>query len=172
VRGTGETRAIAGALLAAVDGDPLSGSDAHLVVSRGEPAGWRFPVRDGALLGRGRHADVVLADPAASRCHARLLLSGRRLALEELGSKNGLTVNGRPARGRKVALRHGDRIAVGETILVVERASRRAEGESKPAPPPPTTRISHEKVSMGLPSSSVHPSGSRGFSARAGRRGG
>jgi predicted component of type VI protein secretion system len=147
---SGDTRAIAGALLAKLDGDPLPGAGAHLLVSHGEPAGWRFPVRDGALLGRGKRADVALADPAASRCHARLLVSARRLALEDLGSKNGLTVNGRATSGKTVTLRHGDRIAIGETTLIVERDAgypsarsdrARADGSTAPAvprPPPPT----------------------------------
>jgi pSer/pThr/pTyr-binding forkhead associated (FHA) protein len=125
-----------------VDGDPSARPGARLVVSQGERVGWRFPVSDGALLGRGERADVPLTDPAASRRHARLLVSGRRLALEDLGSKNGLAVNGRPANGKAVPLRHGDRIAIGETILIVEQDGGGAPGvapvspKAAPAPPP------------------------------------
>ncbi len=132
---------LAGALLAAVNHGSVAPGGPQLLVFRGEPAGRRFPVRDGALLGRGRTADVLVVDLGASRRHARLRVRGSRIAVEDLGSKNGLTVNGRTAAHRPVALRHGDRIAIGETILLVED-----EGH----PPGPGTAWSAPQALAGL----------------------
>jgi len=48
---------------------------------------------DDALVGRDRSCGIVLAHPAVSRRHARFLLSGGQLALEDLKSANGTFVN-------------------------------------------------------------------------------
>jgi FHA domain-containing protein len=75
---------------------------------------------DGRLLtiGRARDNGLVLTDSRASRHHARL--QGRRgtLVLTDLGSTNGSRVNG--VSVDEVVLGEGDRIEIGDTILVVE----------------------------------------------------
>jgi FHA domain-containing protein len=75
---------------------------------------------DGRPLTIGRAPDngLVLFDGRVSRHHARLY--GRRgaLLLADLGSTNGSWVNDR--RVEEMALGEGDRIRVGDTILVVE----------------------------------------------------
>jgi Protein of unknown function (DUF3662)/Inner membrane component of T3SS, cytoplasmic domain len=75
---------------------------------------------DGRPLTIGRAPDngLVLFDGRVSRHHARLY--GRRgaLLLADLGSTNGSWVNDR--RIEEMALGEGDRIRVGDTILVVE----------------------------------------------------
>jgi hypothetical protein len=75
---------------------------------------------DGRPLTIGRAPDngLVLFDGRVSRHHARLY--GRRgaLLLADLGSTNGSWVNDR--RVEEMALGEGDRIRVGDTVLVVE----------------------------------------------------
>ncbi len=115
------TRAAAGALLrAAAAGDgPVTG--AHLVVLGGPAAGTRFALGPEQTLGRGRAATIVLPDPSASRVHVRLrLLANGAVQLEDLGSKNGVRVNGVRVDRRPVALRPGDEIVIGETALALE----------------------------------------------------
>jgi len=81
------------------------------------------PARDVALDGRpltiGRATDVelVLADPLASRRHARLSTRGGRLVLSDRGSTNGTRVNGQSIREAVVG--PGDRIEVGATRLEI-----------------------------------------------------
>jgi hypothetical protein len=81
------------------------------------------PARDVALDGRpltiGRATDVelVLADPMASRRHARLSTRGGRLVLSDLGSTNGTRVNGQLIREAVVG--PGDQIDVGATRLEI-----------------------------------------------------
>jgi hypothetical protein len=85
------------------------------------------PVRDVPLdgrpltIGRAADEDVVLADPLASRRHARLSPRGGRLILADLGSTNGTRVNGEAIRESVVG--PGDRIEIGATRLeiVVDR---------------------------------------------------
>jgi hypothetical protein len=77
-------------------------------------------VVDGRPLTIGRAPDngLVLADGRASRHHARLY--GRRgaLLIADLGSTNGSWVNDR--RVDEMPLGEGDRIRIGDTVLVVE----------------------------------------------------
>ena len=76
----------------------------------------------GATLGRSRDCDITLNDPNVSRRHAEIRPDGRGgWVVEDLGSTNGVKVNGRPARGA-TALEPGDRIALGtaDVRFVVE----------------------------------------------------
>ena len=75
---------------------------------------------DGSSLtiGRGPDNDLVLADGRVSRHHARV--TGRRgtLVYTDLGSTNGSRVNGAPVG--ELVLGAGDRIELGDSVLVVE----------------------------------------------------
>ena len=96
------------------------------VSAPGRPA--RDVVLDGRWLtiGRATDAELVLADPLASRRHARLSWRGGRLVLADLGSTNGTRVNGEHVREAVVG--PGDRIEIGATRLeiVVAGAPREA----------------------------------------------
>ncbi len=75
----------------------------------------------GLSLGRDPRSDVVLEDAMVSRAHARVLYDSRGLLLEDLGSRNGVYVNGR--RGAAVeALRAGDVLTIGKQVLNVLEA--------------------------------------------------
>ncbi|MFN2488946.1 MAG: FhaA domain-containing protein [Actinomycetota bacterium] len=69
-------------------------------------------------IGRQSTNDVVLSDPNVSRRHAELRRNGDRWVLVDLGSTNGSTVNGKPAREQE--LDHGDRLSFGTSELVFE----------------------------------------------------
>jgi hypothetical protein len=77
---------------------------------------------DGSALTIGRAADndLVLADSRVSRHHARI--AGRRgtLVYADLGSTNGSRVNG--VQVGELVLGAGDRIELGDTVIVVEVA--------------------------------------------------
>jgi FhaA, N-terminal domain/FHA domain len=75
---------------------------------------------DGSPLDLGRSADnrLVLADPRVSRRHGRLQARRGTLVYIDLGSTNGSRVNG--IRVDEIALGMGDRVQVGDTVLVVE----------------------------------------------------
>ncbi|HEY6098719.1 MAG TPA: FHA domain-containing protein [Anaeromyxobacter sp.] len=124
----GATRIAAAALLrdAAAGEKPIGGP--RLVVLTGPAAGERHALGAEQTLGRGRAATVRIADPQASRVHARVRLGPGGATIEDLRSKNGLRLNGVRVDRRPWPLRAGDEIALGETVLVLE--------DPAPAPPP------------------------------------
>ncbi|MEK6274408.1 MAG: DUF3662 and FHA domain-containing protein [Actinomycetota bacterium] len=74
-----------------------------------------------AVIGRSKDCDIRLADPNVSRRHAELRQEGTAYWILDLGSTNGLTVNGR--RQKRAKLEHDDRITIGSTDLVFRRGS-------------------------------------------------
>jgi FhaA, N-terminal domain/FHA domain len=75
----------------------------------------------GATLGRSRDCDVVLEDSSVSRRHAELRPHGSEWTIEDLGSTNGVRVNGLTVHGPQ-RLRSGDRIEMGSTEMLFEVA--------------------------------------------------
>ena len=70
------------------------------------------------VLGRSRDADIVLDDPNISRRHAELRSDDGRWTIADLGSTNGVKVNGR--RVERAELEPGDDIVLGTTELTFE----------------------------------------------------
>jgi len=70
------------------------------------------------VVGRSREADIVLADPNVSRRHAELRCDEGGWHVVDLGSTNGIKVNGR--RVDQAGLSPGDQITIGVTDLTFE----------------------------------------------------
>lgn len=117
-----DTRALALQLLRdALDpaGDRLP--PPQLMVLNGPSEGAVFalpPAPSSMVLGRGETCDLQLPDADASREHATLTRDHRGVRVRDLGSKNGLMVNGKPTR--EAPLRDRDEVQVGATVLVFE----------------------------------------------------
>jgi hypothetical protein len=77
--------------------------------------GKRYAVAPGgATIGRSRECDIVLSDSNVSRRHAELRPAGDGWTITDLGSTNGVRVNGRELSANEPhALRAGDRLDVG-----------------------------------------------------------
>jgi hypothetical protein len=73
----------------------------------------------GAVLGRSRDSDVVLDDPNVSRHHAEVRPSGGSWIVNDLGSTNGIKVNGRRIRGPE-SLKPGDEIELGTSRVTFD----------------------------------------------------
>ena len=71
------------------------------------------------VVGRSTDTDLQLADTFVSSHHARFLAGAQGLALEDLGSTNGTSVNGQEVVGQ-VWLRPGDEVTIGDSTFVVE----------------------------------------------------
>jgi pSer/pThr/pTyr-binding forkhead associated (FHA) protein len=71
------------------------------------------------VLGRSASSDIRLGDPNVSRRHAELRQQGTAYWVVDLGSTNGIEVNG--ARVERAKLDHGDTVTLGETELVFTR---------------------------------------------------
>ncbi|NQT19350.1 MAG: sigma 54-interacting transcriptional regulator [Planctomycetes bacterium] len=90
----------------------------RLVVLRGPGQGRAFDVGDEAGIGRLPANQVSLPGDKISRRHARILQEDGRYFICDLGSRNGIVVNGRPTQ--KAELNSGDRIEIGNTLLLFE----------------------------------------------------
>ena len=86
----------------------------------GLKSGSAYDLSQGALLGRGDQADIVLEDSFASTRHARLVPHGDVIVLEDLGSTNGTYLNDEPLRGPQ-PLHPGDRVRIGDSVFSFER---------------------------------------------------
>ncbi len=73
----------------------------------------------GATLGRSRDCDVVLDDANVSRRHAEVRPSGGSWIVRDLGSTNGVKVNGRRITGAQ-SLKRGDAIELGTSRVIFE----------------------------------------------------
>ena len=89
---------------------------AGIRVMRGFYEGLELPVdRDWVVIGRGRSADIVLAEPTISRAHAAIGFHGEGFFVQDLSSTNGTGVNG--SRESRMELRDGDEIQIGKLLL-------------------------------------------------------
>ncbi len=83
----------------------------------------QFPLLDGAVvIGRGDDVAVRIESGGVSRHHARIVVSGDEARVEDLGSKNGTFVDGKPVTGTCV-LRDGAEIRVGPATLTFKVAA-------------------------------------------------
>ncbi len=83
-------------------------------------AGRRLPVPPrGATIGRSRDCDIVLDDSSISRQHAEIRPSRDGWTVADLGSTNGVRLNGRTVSSAH-ALQAGDRIELGSTEILFE----------------------------------------------------
>lgn len=73
--------------------------------------------RDWLVIGRGRGADIVLAEATISRAHAAIGFDQGAFFVQDLGSTNGTLVNG--ARAERQALKNGDEVRMGRLIIGV-----------------------------------------------------
>ena len=88
------------------------------MVLRGFYEGLEVPVdRDWVVIGRGRGADIVIAEPTMSRAHAAIGFDGERFFVQDLGSTNGTRVNG--AADQKATLKDGDEVQLGKLLVRV-----------------------------------------------------
>lgn len=101
--------------------------------------GGTFALANGEnILGRDSAAEVFIDDTAVSRRHARITVRGSQATLEDLGSKNGTFLGGKPVTA-PVLLRDADAILLGSVLLTVRlgdprRSTRTLRGsESKRA---------------------------------------
>jgi hypothetical protein len=86
-------------------------------------------------IGRSASCQITIDDPLVSREHARINIEGGHAFVEDLGSRNGVAVNGKLLEER-VELVDGDRVRVGSQELVLcsvgataaEKTQRRTTG--------------------------------------------
>jgi hypothetical protein len=94
-----------------------------------------FELNDGQfVIGRGADCQLALDDALVSRRHAMLTVEGEAVYVEDMGSRNGVKLNGERIEERRL-VSDGDRIRIGSqdmTILKVQRIQ--ATTLAQPAP--------------------------------------
>ncbi len=90
--------------------------DACVVVIYGADLGKKYNLDVPSLIiGRSSKCDLQVDQESVSRNHAKIVNSGQRVLIRDLGSTNGTYVNDQPVE--EFILRDGDLIKIGRTIL-------------------------------------------------------
>jgi hypothetical protein len=100
------------------------------------------------LIGRSADCQISLDDPLVSRHHARLMVHGENIVVEDLGSRNGVRVNGEKI-DKSCQLSASDRVTIGgqELVLLPPRDNNTGPVISRGAP---THRLDRFGVIGGL----------------------
>ncbi len=86
------------------------------VVEPAERRGHTYELSDELTVGRAGGCQVTIDDNYVSQLHARVFRRDGQFYVEDLGSTNGTFVN-RKKVSAPVAIRRGDRLQVGKTVL-------------------------------------------------------
>lgn len=68
------------------------------------------------LIGRTPECNFIVNDSLVSKRHCIITNEDGKFFLEDIGSRNGTFLNGKPIK-KKTALFYGDKITIGETII-------------------------------------------------------
>lgn len=91
-------------------------------------------VRDEISIGRQEGNTIRLTERNVSRRHARLLKQNGAIYVEDLGSYNGVLVNGEKIAAR-APVKEGDLIEIGDYDLAIEGAPNQADADTNPTGP-------------------------------------
>ena len=94
------------------------GSPTHVIVTEGSNVGERAELDQAPILiGRGSDAAIRLDDDYVSTRHARIAASGDQWFVEDLGSTNGMLIDGHKVS--KAGVRDGSQVRIGNTTMTV-----------------------------------------------------
>jgi FHA domain len=100
------------------------------------------------LIGRHPESDVRINLPQISRRHCCLALAYDRLVIRDLGSRNGVRVNGRLVD--ESPLSAGDEVAIAQVIY-------RLEDQTAPSPAPPPAAVASPRPVPGVEKAPLLP---------------
>ena len=118
----------------------------ELLVIKGPDEGQIYQLKDEkVIIGRDQGCQICFEDRTLSRQHARILINGDDLSVEDLGSVNGVLVNG--VRLSSSKLKVDDRLTLGNVELLLRRAtddSHQVERLSQPVLPGDEPTLLHQ----------------------------
>ena len=94
----------------------------HVVTTDGSPFDHALD-GESFVIGRSSKADLTVPDRSMSRMHARLYFDSGMWHVEDLGSRNGTLLGGRPVND-PARLGHGSVVQVGSTSITLREATR------------------------------------------------
>jgi pSer/pThr/pTyr-binding forkhead associated (FHA) protein len=128
-----------------------------LVMRQGPQINQVFPLdKDVLTIGRATDNDIVVLEGEVSRHHARLTHQGDSWILQDLGSRNGTTVDGVRITG-PVLIVSNSQIALGPNVVF-----GLAEGAMAAAPPPVHPTTQHVSSSTSTSSTSIPGASDKG----------
>lgn len=102
---------------------------ARFIVKQGPQIGIAFPMMGKrVVIGREDGCDIKIHDAESSRQHCEVMWKDNAFVLQDLNSSNGTFLNGTQVTA-PMTLKAGDRIGIGQTLLVLELDS---EGQGVP----------------------------------------
>lgn len=94
-----------------------AGERARVRVASGPDSGVVFVITGpSVMIGRGEECDIMLTDLKTSRKHVQILNDGFSWKVKDLGSANGITLNGSVVKSQEI--RSQDQIELGDTRLL------------------------------------------------------
>ena len=111
-------------------------------------------VRDEITIGRQEGNTIRLTERNVSRRHARLVRQNGHVLVEDLGSYNGVRINGERIQGQ-TQVADGDLIQIGDYDLALQKEAAAQPPAQPPAPPPsqvgaPTIRMPSSALQAAL----------------------
>jgi predicted component of type VI protein secretion system len=104
-----------------VAGPPVAMPQAWLTISLPQAGQQRYLIEKPVVnIGRQRYNDIVVEDKRVSRDHAKIMFQNGQFVIIDLGSTNGITINGTP-RMRQHLLNNGDRFTIGSYDFFFQR---------------------------------------------------
>lgn len=82
-----------------------------------------YPVHANMVIGRAPQCEIQILSRAVSRRHARIEFDGNQAIISDLGTKNGIKLNGQRVQGAAV-VEEGDQVVVGDIKMVYRAADR------------------------------------------------
>ena len=113
----------------------------RLVIEKGTQVGQSYSLLGNQLMiGRSEDVEVVLQDQKVSRHHARIDWQNGQLGIEDLGSSNGTFVNNIQIT-KRCLIKPGDRILIGQTVLLFQNSETRLVKPTDEPNPPVTPTV-------------------------------
>lgn len=82
-----------------------------------------YPLHADMVIGRAPQCEIQILSRAVSRRHARIEFDGTQAIISDLGTKNGITLNGQRVEGAAV-VQEGDQVIVGDIKMIYRTADR------------------------------------------------
>lgn len=100
-------------------GGIAKGGNRLRVVEPAETKGQTYELADELTVGRAGGCQITLDDTYVSQLHARVFRRDGQLYVEDLGSTNGTYLN-RKKVAAPIAIRRGDRLQIGKTVMELQ----------------------------------------------------
>ena len=83
-----------------------------------------YSVQENSVIGRSKKCDIYVPDPYLSKQHARIFFKDAEFYIEDMGSTNGTSLNGKALGVRPAKLKDNDKVSLGHMHFLFVDSSR------------------------------------------------